>query len=47
MFLRFLIAEGQCAVGLDAAIPTVAHWRLASLPCHLLPGDVERPDRVL
>ena len=42
MFLRFLIAEGQCAVGLDAAIPTVAHWRLASLPRHLLPGDVER-----
>ncbi len=32
MFLRFLIAEGQCAVGLDAAIPTVAHWRW--LLCH-------------
>src|SRR5207302_5076970 len=29
MFLRFLIAEGKCAVGLDAAIPTTAHWRLA------------------
>jgi integrase/recombinase XerD len=42
MFLRFLIAEGQCAVGLDAAIPTLAHWRLASLPRYLLPEDVER-----
>jgi integrase/recombinase XerD len=42
MFLRFLIAEGQCAVGLDAAIPTMAHWRLASLPRYLPPEDVER-----
>jgi len=41
MFLRFLIAEGQCAVGLDAAIPTVAHWRLASLPRYLPPKDVK------
>ena len=42
MFLRFLIAESQCAVGLDAAIPTVAHWHLASLPRYLLPEDVKR-----
>ena len=42
MFLRFLIAEGQCAVWLDAAIPTVAHWRLASLPRYLPPHEVER-----
>lgn len=42
MFLRFLIAEGHCAVGLDFAIPTVAHWRLASLPRCLPPKDVER-----
>jgi len=42
MFLRFLIAEGQCAVGLDAAIPTLAHWRLASLPRYLQPEEVER-----
>jgi integrase/recombinase XerD len=27
---------------LDAAIPTVAHWRLASLPRYLPPEDVER-----
>jgi site-specific recombinase XerD len=42
MFLRFLIAEGKCAVGLDAAIPTAAHWRLASLPRYLQPEEVER-----
>jgi integrase/recombinase XerD len=42
MFLRFLIARGQCPVGLDAAIPTVADWRLASLPRYLPPEDVER-----
>ncbi|MGC1955810.1 MAG: site-specific integrase [Gammaproteobacteria bacterium] len=42
MFLRFLIAEGKCAVGLDAAIPFVAHWRLSSLPRYLQAEDVER-----
>ena len=42
VFLRFLIAEGQCAVGLDEAIPTLAHWRLASLPRYLPQEDVER-----
>jgi integrase/recombinase XerD len=42
MFLRFLIAEGQCPAGLDAAIPVVAHWRLSSLPRYLPSDDVER-----
>jgi site-specific recombinase XerD len=42
MFVRFLIAEGHCAVGLDAAIPRVAHWRLAVLPRYLPLDDVER-----
>lgn len=42
MFVRFLITEGHCAVGLDAAIPRVAHWRLAVLPRSLAPDDVER-----
>jgi hypothetical protein len=32
MFLRFLIANGYCTVALEAAIPTLAHWRLATLP---------------
>jgi site-specific recombinase XerD len=42
MFLRFLIAEGKCATGLDAAIPVLAHWRLSSLPRYLQPEEVER-----
>jgi integrase/recombinase XerD len=42
IFVRFLIAEGQCAIGLDAAIPRMAHWRLAALPRSLPPDDVER-----
>ena len=42
MFLRFLIAEGRCATGLDAAIPVLAHWRLSSLPRYLQEDEVER-----
>jgi len=42
MFLRFLIANGYCAVGLEAAIPTLAHWRLATLPRYLQPEELER-----
>jgi len=42
MFLRFLIAEGECAAGMDAAIPIVAHWRLSSLPRYVQPEEVER-----
>lgn len=42
MFVRFLIADGQCAVGLDAAIPTLAQWRLAALPRYLGVEEVER-----
>jgi integrase/recombinase XerD len=42
MFVRFLIAEGQCAAGLLGAIPTLAHWRLSSLPRYLPPEEVER-----
>ena len=41
MFLRFLIATGQCAPGLEHALPTSAHWRLASLPKYLPPETVE------
>jgi site-specific recombinase XerD len=41
MFLRFLIARGYCAPGLEHAIPTVAKWRLSSLPKYLSVQDVE------
>jgi site-specific recombinase XerD len=42
LFLRFLIANGKCSVGLDAAIPVMAHWRLSSLPQYLQSDEVER-----
>jgi site-specific recombinase XerD len=42
MFLRFLIADGKCAVGMDASIPAFAHWHLSSLPRYLQPDEVER-----
>src|ERR1019366_8336595 len=42
MFLRFLIARGDCPTGLDYAIPTVARCRLAALPKYLPANDVER-----
>lgn len=41
MFLRFLIARGACAPGLDFAIPTVARWRLSSLPKYLSASEVD------
>jgi len=42
MFVRFLIADGKCPTGLDAAIPALAHWRLSSLPRYLQSDEVER-----
>jgi site-specific recombinase XerD len=42
MFLRFLIADGKCAAGLEASIPVLAHWRLSSLPRYLQPDEVEQ-----
>lgn len=41
-FLRFLIANGKCAAGLDACIPSLAHWRLSVLPRYIQPEEVER-----
>jgi site-specific recombinase XerD len=42
MFVRYLIAVGCCAPDLDQAIPTIARWRLASLPKYLAAEEVER-----
>ena len=42
MFLRFLIADGKCAPGLEASVPVLAHWRLSSLPRYLQSEEVER-----
>jgi integrase/recombinase XerD len=41
MFLRFLVARGECAPGLEFAIPTVARWRLSTLPKYIQPEEVK------
>ena len=42
MFVRFLIASGRCTPGLDEAIPTIAMWRLSTLPQYLPADDIEQ-----
>src|ERR1044071_5638399 len=42
MFVRFLITEGRCPPGLEAAIPLIPHWQLSSLPRYLQSEEVER-----
>ena len=42
MFLRFLIAEGRCPPGLDAAIPPVPNWRLSAIPKYLRKEEVDK-----
>ena len=41
-FFRFLRVEGLCGDALEAALPTVAHWRLATLPRSLTEQQVEQ-----
>lgn len=41
-FLRFLVATGQCAPGLVAAVPRIATWRFASLPRFVSADKVEK-----
>lgn len=42
VYLRFLATMGTCQPGLDHAIPTVAEWKLSSLPRYLDPAQVTR-----
>jgi len=41
-FFRFLYQRGELATDLAGAVPTVANWRLSSLPKFLGPGQVEQ-----
>jgi site-specific recombinase XerD len=41
-FLRFLLAQGRVAPGIEHCVPTVPQWHLSSLPRHLEASDVER-----
>ncbi len=42
MFLRYLVMHGLCDSLLADAVPTVANWRLSTLPSYLPVEDVER-----
>ena len=42
VFLRYLVATGQCDAALPSAIPKLACWRLSSLPRYIGCEDVER-----
>ena len=41
-FLRFLASERKCSATLATAIPSVAVWRLSSLPRYLSESELER-----
>lgn len=42
VFLRYLVATGQCDEALPSAVPKLADWRLSSLPRYIGSEDVER-----
>jgi integrase/recombinase XerD len=41
-FMRYLISVGAVRAGLDAAVPTIAGWRMASLPRGLSSFEITR-----
>ena len=41
-FLRFLHVRGEIGADLGAAVPSVANWRLSTLPKSITPGEVRR-----
>ena len=41
-FFRFLRAQGLCDGRLEAAVPTVAHWQLSTLPRYLSDAQLQR-----
>ncbi len=42
MFMRFLVATGRCRSHLDRSVPSMPHWRLATLPRYLDEDVIER-----
>lgn len=41
VFLRFLVATGQCCSALPGALPKLANWRLAKLPTVITSAEVQ------
>jgi site-specific recombinase XerD len=42
MFIRFLVTTGRCKRDLEKAVPSMAQWRLSSLPRYLPSDEVEK-----
>jgi integrase/recombinase XerD len=41
-YVRFLSANGRCRAGLELAVPTIARWRLSTLPRYIDTAQVEQ-----
>jgi site-specific recombinase XerD len=41
-FFRFLLQKGELQANLAASVPTVADWRLSTVPKYLTPEEIER-----
>ena len=41
-FFRYLFQKGELQANLAAAVPTVADWRLSTVPKYLAPKEVKR-----
>lgn len=41
-YLKYLVTKGLCSHALLAAIPTIAQWRLATLPRYISMDDIEQ-----
>lgn len=41
-YLKYLVTKDLCSYSLIAAIPTVAHWQLTSLPRYISTDDIQR-----
>lgn len=42
MFMRFLVSTGRCRSHLDRSVPSMPHWRLATLPRYVDEDVIER-----
>lgn len=42
MFMRFLVSTGRCRSRLDRSVPSMPHWRLATLPRYVDEEVIER-----
>lgn len=41
-YLKFLVMRGACQSGIEHAVPTIARWRLSTLPRYLPPAAIEK-----